>query len=89
MILLVIQKIVLSILLIHIPRLYIESKSRIFQKNNKLHGEDSYQKSRNSGNSGNSENEKNRLFGWSHFDMSDIEWKKYVKNLNYRLINLY
>lgn len=86
MILWVIQKIVLSILLIHIPRLYIESKSRIFQKNNKLHGEDSYQKSKNSGNS---ENEKNRLFGWSHFDMSDIEWKKYVKNLNYRLINLY
>ena len=67
----------------HIPRLYIESKSRLFKKNNKLHGEDSYQNKRNCG------NEKNRLFGWSYFDMSDTEWTKYIENLKFNLINLY
>ena len=72
---------IILIFLIHLPRLYIEIKSRI--SNNKLHGEDTYQKTRNSG------NDMNRIITWSSFEMNDADWKEYVKNLHDNLINLY
>ena len=73
--------IILIIILIHLPRIYIETKLRI--TNNKLHCEDIYQKSRNTGNN------MNRIITWSYMDMSNTEWQEYIKNLQYNLINLY
>jgi len=70
--------------LLHIPRILIEIKSRLHIFKNCIHGEDSYQKSRNITN-----NTEKRILSWSYFDMTNEEWEEYIDNIVPKLLYLY
>ena len=69
---------------IHIPRIFIEIKSRVYSFKHFLHGEDSYQKSRNLIN-----NKAKRILSWTYFDMSKEEWEDYLNYIIPELIKFY
>ena len=70
------------IILIHLPRLYIECKSRFFGKNGKTHCEDNYQKTRN-------KDLDNRIIAWEVFDFTNSEWESYITGIQKNLIKFY
>jgi len=75
----------MAIILLHIPRLYIEYKSNTLATAvGDFHGEDNYQKSRDQ-----TTKRSNRLFGWTFFKMDEKEWELYVKDIEMKLLKLY
>ena len=70
------------LILIHLPRLYIECKSRFFGKNGKTHCEDNYQKSRN-------KDLDSRIISWEVFDLNNSEWESYITGIQKNLIKFY
>ena len=76
---------IIIFILLHIPRLLIEFRSRTNIQNNDHHGEDCYQKSRN----GNNIASQKRILSWTQFEMSKQEWDEYRENLIIKLLKLY
>lgn len=76
----VILVLVIIIVVIHLPRIYVEVKSRLVEKELE-HGEDEYQDRKSS--------DQQRIFSWGIFKMQNGEWEEFKSRFRHNVLELY